>query len=265
MAGQYAADGTFQRVDLTTFQGILWELRGQQFSSLFFADGVLPSAAQVGKFALQFWRSFIGIGILLGVGGIVVMPRKIRWAWLIAFVPYAYFFATYGALDSETMYGPALMTWGVALAYGLDALLQRVELGLRLPIAAALPLVLLLVNLPLLNLRGDDHVRQRAELILNAIPSGSVFGSWFEIVPMQYLQIVEGERPDLQLYNEFLFDDATLIQYVSTIEPVSFVGGQFDPRFLDSGGSWQPIQLALPSLEHPNQLLPEIAGYRLIR
>jgi len=266
LAGQYAADGSFQRIDLTTLQGILWVLRGQQFSSLFFANGLLPTGAQLGKFVFQFWHSFIGIGILFGLGGIIFMPRNIRWAWLIFFVPYAYFFATYGAIDSETMYGPALMIWGIAIAYGLNTLFQHVEAWLRLPFAAALPLVLLVINLPLLNLRTDDHVRQRAQMIMAALPVGSVFGSWFEIVPIQYLQIVEGQRPDLHLYNQFLFnDDHMLIQFVSTLDPVVFVGSQFDPRVLDSGGGWQPLELALPSLEHPHELRTEIAGYRLIR
>ncbi|MEO8392626.1 MAG: DUF2723 domain-containing protein, partial [Chloroflexota bacterium] len=66
LAGQYAADGSFQRIDLTTLQGIFWVLRGQQFSSLFFANGLLPSADGLLKFGFQFWRNFIGIGILLG-------------------------------------------------------------------------------------------------------------------------------------------------------------------------------------------------------
>ncbi len=265
LAGQYNADGSFQPVNLSTLDGILWVLRGQQFSSLFFSDGLFPLPAQLASFTLQFWRNFIGIGILLGVGGVIVMPRNIRWTWLIFFVPNAYFFASYGAVDRETMYGPALMLWGIAIAYGLNALLQQVESGLRLPLAAALPLVLLVINLPLLNLRTDDHVRERAQIILDALPTGSVIGSWFEIVPIQYLQIIEGQRPDLQVYNQFLFDKNTLLQFVPTTDQVVLLGTQFDPHLLSGGSRLQPLELALPSLEHPHELQPEIAGYRLIR
>ena len=264
LAGQYAADGSFQPVHLVTLQGIFWVLRGQQFSSLFFATGLLPSPDELLKFGFQFWRNFIGVGILLGLGGVITMPRNMRWAWMIFFLPTAYFFASYAAIDSETMYGPALMMWGIAIAYGLRAVLQRVESGLRLPLTAALPLILLIVNFPLLNLRTDNHVRERAQLILDALPADdTVIGSWFEILPLQYLQIVEGERPDLHLYNQFLFDDHTLVQFVSTQNSLVLLGSQFDPDLLSAGGRFQPLNLALPSLTHPHERQLEIAGYRL--
>ncbi len=263
LAGQYDAAGNFQRVDLTTLQGILWVLCGQQFSSLFFTNGLLPSADQLSKFVYQFWHNFIGIGILIGFVGIVFMPRKVRWAWLIFFVPYAYFFASYGAIDNETMYSPALLLWGIAIAYGLDWLMRHVERWLYIPLALGLPLVMLAVNLPLLDVHSDNHVRERAQIIMDALPAGYVFGGWFDLVPMQYLQIIEGERPDLHLYNLFLFDDKTLAQYVSTLNSVVFVGNQIDPSMLNGGGGWTPIELALPDLEHPYQLRTELAGYWL--
>ncbi|MEO8397553.1 MAG: hypothetical protein ABI700_31435, partial [Chloroflexota bacterium] len=70
---------------------------------------------------------------------------------------------------------------------------------------------------------------------------------------------------DLHLYNQFLFDDHTLVQYVSTQNMLMLLGSQFDPDLLSAGGRLQPFQLALPSLAHPHDRQLEITGYRVQR
>lgn len=72
------------------------------------------------------------------------------------------------------------------------------------------PVTMLLINFPLLDLGDDDSVRVHAEHVMAAIPADAVvIGHWWDIVPLQYLQLVEDQRPDLALRNAFLFDTDT--------------------------------------------------------
>jgi hypothetical protein len=82
--------------------------------------------------------------------------------------------------------------------------------------ALALPVILGVINFPLLDLSHDTSVRDRAGRLMQAIPQDAVvFGQWWDIVPLQYLYIVEDQRPDLTLRNLFLFDQPTFEAYVS--------------------------------------------------
>ena len=81
--------------------------------------------------------------------------------------------------------------------------------------------------------------------------SAVIFGDWKTIVPLQYLQIIEGQRNDLKLRNLFLFEDAALKTYLASdatelnhsvvfLEPV--ILKYLNQRFSQA----RPLQVALP-------------------
>jgi hypothetical protein len=268
LAGSYDAAGVFRPVDLRTVRGLWWLLSGQQFDNLFFAAGILPTPARIGKLLSLFWGNFLGIGVIAGIIGVIVLyqtRRKLLWAWLALALPYTYFYATYGAADFDTMFGPSYALWTIMIAFGLRWLLDQLpSRGLRASIALGLPLILCVVNFPLLDLSDDTTVRDKAERIMAALPDDAiVFGQWWDIVPLQYLHIVEDQRPDLTLRNLFLFEkdsfDAYWARLLSDSQTPVVLLGNDTSRLPDTVPvSMTPITIQAPGASD-NQLI--VAGF----
>ncbi len=218
MAGQYAVDGSFQAINLQSLDGIWWMLRGAQFDTLFFADGYAPSVEQLAKSGYELWSNYLGFGLILGLiglGALFATNRKRLLIWLLFFIPYTYFYTTYGAPDRDTMFGPSYMLWAIVLAYGLRWATQSVSARRRALALLVLPVVMLVVNFPYLDASRDTSVRDYSQTLLNSLPPNTtVVGVWWDIAPLQYLQMVEGRRPDLRLLNNFLFERKTVDSYV---------------------------------------------------
>jgi hypothetical protein len=218
MAGEYAVDGSFQSVNLLTPQGIWWMLSGVQFRKLFFANGFLPGIDAILKTITEFWANFLGFGLIIGLIGLWVLyktNRNLLFVWLAFFLPYLYFYTTYGAPDRDTMFGPAYLLWTIPLAYGLQWATSVVPTPTKRFALTALPLIMLIINFPLLDASRDTTVRDYAQTLIKGLPTNAtVFGVWWDIAPLQYLQIVEKQRPDLKLINIFLFDKKKLADYV---------------------------------------------------
>ncbi|MBI5959458.1 MAG: DUF2723 domain-containing protein [Chloroflexi bacterium] len=214
LAGVYNTQGTFEAIDLRTPGGIWWLLSGRQFSGMFFADGLLPD---LGQFFSLFWGNYLGVGVLIGGLGIYDVyqtERRLFWIWIAFTLPYTYFYACYGVSDVETMFGPTYLLWAIMIAFGLRRLTPSSRL--RPILAFGLPMILLVINFPLLNLSSDRTVRTRAEHLLAEIPPNAVvLGHWWDIVPLQYLQMVEHQRTDLALRNQFLFSKADYQAYLA--------------------------------------------------
>jgi hypothetical protein len=189
------------------------------------------------------------------------------WIWLSFFLPYSYFYACYGVSDVETMFGPTYLLWAIMMAWGLRHL--RIPPRLR-PLAWGLPAVLLVVNFPLLDLSAECSVRVRAERLMAEIPANAVvLGHWWDIVPLQYLQIVENQRPDLTLRNQFLYSKANYQAYLewyfeTYAEPLVILGNA-PPELPESvRASMSMLTLDISSQGHKVSE-PVIAGIILVR
>lgn len=243
--GVYDRDGIFQPVPLNTVDGILQTLRGTEFQGMFFAAGYLPSAGQVAATFGWLWGNSLGLGLIVALVGLVALARRERgvlFVWLAACLPYAYFYTTYGADDRSTMLVPLHFLIALAFAYGLRWLLQGVSRWRTLYVLA-LPALMLVINFPLLNLSQETGVRDAGEALLADLPpNADVFGDWYEVFPLQYLQTVEGWRPDVRLYPTFAFH-AALLPFVNAHadpakpyhdRPVVFLNGAVASSRLDT-------------------------------
>ena len=68
---------------------------------------------------------------------------------------------------------------------------------------------------PLVDRSGDWSARTRGEAILRQVePQALVIGWWDTVPVIEYLQMVEGHRPDVQALNQFLISAADLEQLV---------------------------------------------------
>lgn len=221
--GEYNAAGEFERVDLQSAEGLWWLLRGKQFERFFFPDGYLPSFTRLGEVAGWLWGNYIGFGLVLGLLGLGLMAkaeRGIGAVWLVAFLPTTYFYMQYGAEDRDTMLAASYLLWLIPFGYGLRWIFDQVELkGLPRWIGAGvLPLLLIVFNFGLVNVRSDNGFYDRAALVLDVMPQGAyVFGYWPDTMSMEYVQRAEDKRPDLSLYNLFFFGHENLAAFVDDL------------------------------------------------
>jgi 4-amino-4-deoxy-L-arabinose transferase-like glycosyltransferase len=216
-AGHYDAAGHFVPLDLTRLENLWWLVSGQGFRELMLGYTPAETVAELGATIHRLWAAFLGVGLLPGLLGAWAQGhRRPQYLLLfgLAFVANVAFYTTYRVVDKAAMFVPAYLIWAVWIAEGwawIIGWLRAQPAGAKSPSPAwawaltLLATVALLVNGPLLNVRDDTRARDRAEAILEAAePQAIVFGWWTSAPPMQYLQIVEGQRPDVLVINRYL-------------------------------------------------------------
>lgn len=219
--GFYDAQGVFHNYDFHTIQGILQAVSAEQFRHLFFSHGYLPSSHQLIQTVSWFWHNYLGIGVVAGlVGGAYLLRKRpglfAGWAGLA--LPYTYFYLCYGALDRDTMFGPSYLAWAVLLAFGLQYLLRKLPAVPRYGLLVTIPLLMLVTNFSRVDLSRDVSVRTHAQAVIEALPPNAVVaGYWPDITPLQYLQYVENRRPDLKIYDLFMFEPDDFRTYVDNL------------------------------------------------
>jgi hypothetical protein len=173
-------------------------------------------------------QAFFVIGVGPGLLGLVVLLRRdwrLGGMLLLMFVANAAFYIDYRVGDKQTMYLPTYLIWAIWLGVGYQWLIvwlqdsekpaaRQVSVWLLRGGIAGVALLALAWNWRLVDLSGDWSTRMRSEAILRAArPGALIFGYWQTVPPIQYLQLVEGQRPDVQAINRFLIppNDARLL------------------------------------------------------
>lgn len=215
-AGHYDATGVFHPVDLQTLDGFLWLVTGRTFAGQMFGYGWGDLWPQVEHFVGQLWLAFAAVGLAPAVLGFGVLLRK-RWrlgstlGWM--FLANAVFFIAYRVMDKETMYLPLYLIWALCLAVGYQFLLDwirkeripRLVRALVYSVVVGAVLIAGGLNRGRVDLSNDYSTREQSEAILhNAAPGAIILGWWDTIPAIQYLQLVEGQRPDVVAINRFL-------------------------------------------------------------
>lgn len=239
-AGEYDATGVFHQVDLQTLDGFLWLVTGRTFSGVMFGYALADVPGQIAHYMQELWQAFFIFGIGPGIyGAWLLLKRDWRFgiALLLMFVSNAVFYINYNVVDKATMFLPTYLVWALWLGIGYQALLtwvsdqhaarhkrrsarrnrtqpvwqSRVLIGLML-----FTVVLAFAwNLPRVSRVGDTSVRELGELILrHAEPNAVIFGWWDSIPVVEYLQLVEGERPDVTAINRFLMPGDDMVTFI---------------------------------------------------
>lgn len=218
-AGQYNAAGVFQPVDLSTWDGVLWLVTGRTFAGQMFGYGWEELGAEMAAYGSQLWRAFLAIGLGPGLVGALSLIRR-DWrlgvALLLMFLANALFYINYRVVDKNTMFLPTYLVWAVWTGLGYQLLLDwavgpahaaanklavySVRAALTLGVAAAL-----LWTWGQVDLSHDFSTRQQSQAILDDVGPNAIVLGWWDTVPgVQYLQLVEGQRPDVLAINRFL-------------------------------------------------------------
>jgi hypothetical protein len=218
-AGYYDASLNFFRVNLQSLQGLTWLITGRTFMGKMLAYHGPALWSEAWHFGKQLSQAFFIVGIGPGIFGLILLfKRNWREASLLAlmFGFSAGFYIDYQVIDKDTMFLPAFLVWGLWVGIGYQAMLtwiQKSNLG-RLGFTGgklfngaivAVTLLSLWWNWRLVDLSSDWSARERGEAILQRVEPGALVFGWWDTVPViQYLQLVEGQRPDVQAINRFL-------------------------------------------------------------
>jgi hypothetical protein len=237
-AGQFDATGRFVPVDLTTLAGLRWLVTGQSFSGLMFGYQWPEIGPEIWKYAQQLWAAFFAIGIGPGLIGLVKSWQK-DWRQgsllSLVFLANAIFYINYRVVDKNTMFLPTYFIWAIWVGIGLQTILNwwqaqddKGALGRNAYFSSIVAwaiqgivivavLLALFWNWSRVSLADDMSTRQQSEEILALVePEAIVFG-WWETVPgIQYLQLVEGVRPDVLAINRFLISGDDMLALIES-------------------------------------------------
>lgn len=210
----YARD--YWGINLTTWKGFWWMVSGRIFGSLFLGVPVERLPDELLTYLHQLWSNFLGLGFILGLVGIVIDFRRRPWLHLalgLMFIIHSAFYLTYRVVDKQFMFVPAYFIWVIWLALGAQQLHQWLnhtkQTSPPSPSVSVMPITLMflaaaafLLNFPLANVSDDWSARQRGEAILSNLPANVIFyGTWTDVPILEYLQQVEGARPDVSTRN----------------------------------------------------------------
>ena len=222
--GTYRLDGTLEIADLATWSGFWSHVSAAQFRADTFAYGPIDAMREAAVFGWDLAGGFLLIGIPLGIAGIARLWQRDRGMLLLVggtALPAAIFFINYGTVDKEFMFLPVYVAWALLAVAGIDwaidvAVASDASLAGKAwvpSLALALPLLLLVINWPLVTLHDERSVREESEAFLAVVePNAIVYGPFLEVAPLQYLQQVEGQRADVRLVNDWRVNDAFLVE-----------------------------------------------------
>jgi hypothetical protein len=228
-AGHYDATGAFVPVNLQSVEGLWWLATGRAFAGQMLAYQGSELLHEAGQFAIRLWQAFFVIGIgpgLLGLGLMLKRDWRLGTMLVLLFACNAGFYIDYRVIDKDTMYLPAYLIWALWLGVGYDGLLRWIrqdhstamrhwgQVLLRGAMIGAV-LVACAWNWPLVDLSDDWSARQRGETLLRVAEPNALILGWWDTVPLvEYLQLVEGQRLDVQAINRFLIAPPEMEQLI---------------------------------------------------
>ncbi len=229
-AGTYNAAGVFEPVNLQTWDGLWWLISGKAFAGQMGGYTLAAFGHELQHFGEQLWQAFFGLGIGPAILGLFVLWRRdktVTLFLLLIFVTNVLFYANYRVVDKDTMFLPTYVIWAIWLGVGyqqfLDWFTQSTNEAVMANRLAWLwrGLMLGIVGLALVWNWGqvdqshDWSTRKRSETILALAEPNAIILGWWDTVPgIQYLQLVEDQRPDVLAINRFLISGDDMSQLI---------------------------------------------------
>lgn len=225
--GMYDAAGVFSPVNLLQPQQLWWLITGRSFAEQMLGYSPAGWLREAGAYGAQLFRSFFAVGVGPGLLGVAVLLRRDRWLGLalaLMFLANACFYIGYRVVDKNTMYLPTYLVWALWAGVGYQQLLTWVsrdnggqaELRLLRGVLTVAVVAALGWNWHLVSRANDWSARERGEAVLEVVaPGGLVLGYWETVPLVEYLQLVEGRRPDITAINRFLIRPEDLEQLIA--------------------------------------------------
>lgn len=230
-AGIIDAAGIFQPVNLQSWAGFWWLISGKSFAGQMFGYTGTAVWSEVWAYLGQLWAAFLIVGIGPGLLGCLVLwrrDRRLSGLLTLMFLANAIFYINYRVVDKTTMFLPTYLVWALWLGVGYQFIFDWLKgLGHSRPAIKDLPtaalriavmgfvLLAVLLNWGRVDRSDDWSTREQSEEILALVkPNALIFGWWETVPAIQYLQLVEGQRPDVTAVNRFLISGADMNQLI---------------------------------------------------
>lgn len=201
-------------IRVASWADLLDIMSARVFWGMAFAYDWAQLPGQVADLAACLWGNFLGAGVIVGSAGLILSfkrERRLAAGLGLMFLATALFYVNYAVADKWFMYLPAFVVWAVWVGLGCEWALQQIDdlrgeqrrAGLLAALVPSLALFALLFNYQHADLSADRRVYDRADRIMATVEPDAVVlvSSWFEVAPLEYLHVVEGRRPDVQVFN----------------------------------------------------------------
>ena len=209
--------GDYFNRNLTSPDGVLWMITGRMFAQEIFGRGLIEGLSQLMQLNISLWLNLFGGGIILTIIGFwTIRKHKVLSAYFIVSISaILIFFAFYDVTDNAQMVAPTLVLIAPLLAIGLHrfshlVLTPSLQSRLNLPviqtiIALSIITILVATNWNYANRRDDAYAYSFAQQVMaNVEENALILAQWTSATPLEYLQIVEGQRPDVEIIDRGL-------------------------------------------------------------
>ncbi len=209
--------GDYFDMNLASAEGLIWMVSGQMFSQELFGRPLIEGLGQVLEFGQRLWLNLFGAGLVLALYGFVVLRRRKGLALFFGGSAAAIllFFAFYDVVDNAQMLLPVLVLLTPPLAVGLDRFMRQAQLRIVLRgkmqpmlaglLAFAAAILLISANWRFADRSDDWSAFDFAHDVMAQVEPGAlILAQWTSATPLEYMQIVEGMRPDVEILDRGL-------------------------------------------------------------
>jgi hypothetical protein len=205
-------------VDLASLKGIIWMLTGRMFGPEMFGRSLGDGLIQGFSLVTEVWLNFIGIGILISLYGLYFLYRSSKPLFIFScgsVVTYLFFYSNYNVIDIKQMILPVLVLLTPPMALGLHNVdeyfkrkMVRRESADRLStklIFSSLVIILITSNWFFVDRSHDEQAYQFAKVVMSSVaPNSLILGQWTTAPLLDYLKIIEKQRPDVTVVDRGL-------------------------------------------------------------
>lgn len=210
--------GDYFDVDLATPSGLLWMISGRMFGPEVFGRSLKEAFFQFGQLNVQLWLNFLGFGLLLVLYGLV-RNRERRLLAVVLFINaliVVAFFSFYDVVDNSKMISPALVLICPLLAIGLKyfgrtslepgSQSSPIRIIAKSGLLIGIVLVAVYTNWHFVDRSQDRSAYEFAQDVLeNVEPNALILAQWTSATPLEYFQLVEGQRSDTEILDRGLW------------------------------------------------------------
>lgn len=201
-------------IDAATWSGFWWMVTCRMFAAQLFAVAPRQLPAELGTYLYRLWSNFTPVGCVLGILGLIddwKRRSQVHLALLLMFLGHLGFMLTFQVGDKELMLVPTYLIWGLWVACGTAAASRYVARWSdeKLTVSASMLLLVLsagnlVMNFGYADISHDWSARVRGESILRRLPLRAVYiGTHADVPILEYLRLVEHQRPDVETVNLF--------------------------------------------------------------
>ena len=239
----------YYNVDLTSWAGFWWMISGKAYHFFAFSYPLDKVPTELYIFIRFLFRNYLGVGFIVGLIGLYLYVRKNTqeaFGLLLIFLGNVIFYLNYQVADKDTMFLPAFFIWSIFIAYGISRILPWIislvdESALAKYVRSALYSFLLfiilftvLINWQWVDLSNSSGPRIFAEEVLNNVePNSIILAKWSPAVVLEYYQIVQNMRPDIDIINRSRIEVAEYYHLNELGMTPEYINAQIDQNEID--------------------------------